>query len=715
MNLDSSISIRAADQDPIDLLLSCNRVPMGKRQEKKPGHGKLLDAWTAPPGAGDPVGCLATTFTFHSEFFEEQCLSRFARIESDRDEDGPVYLLEMEEKLSQLACAAVLVDQHHCKGSRSPRWDLLGVRTPAGILHAKIALLHWARHLRLIVASANLTEDGYRRNREVFGVLDYDEGSEAPAECVHEIVAFLQEIVSETGGERESPPAKRCRQFLSNVLSAVKLWATPAPPSRSRVEIRTILIGPGRSSALDAIAGVWPVGRPQTADIVSPFFDPPAAANQPVPALWQLLRQRREAEVRFHVTAEDVPISGEVLLHAPQSLRDAAPSACQAATTFHRLPDEPLRPLHAKAIWLENDLWAGYLIGSSNFTSAGLGVAAKPNREANLFYLMHRVRNAVDYHAASPAFPESEPIPTDAELRWQPLDNEDESGDASVTLLPRAFAAAIFACDAEGRFILRLSFLETPPAGWRLDVNETDETLLTESEWAARGSPLKTEIDWPAGSPAPYGLTVWWDGSGGSAWWPVNIESGSALPPPDELRGLPLEVLIDVLTSGRPLHKVMQAWLNRRKKRDGVAEGIDLDPHKRVDTTAFLLQRTRRVSWLLKALRERLERPLATRESLMWRLEGPVGVQAVARALVEEADRRNSADERCFLLSELALELTRVRLNTNSAAVSAKEAKHALHAAIHRIVAQIDPDSIPADTSLRRYVDRVIQEIGGVE
>ena len=36
-------------------------------------------------------------------------------------------LIEREEKLAGLACAAVLVDQHHCKGSRSLRWDLVPV------------------------------------------------------------------------------------------------------------------------------------------------------------------------------------------------------------------------------------------------------------------------------------------------------------------------------------------------------------------------------------------------------------------------------------------------------------------------------------------------------------------------------------------------------------------------------------------------------------
>jgi len=85
----------------------------GERQANR-----LLDYWVPPDAAGEPVGCVATTFTFDSVFFEEECLTRFAQVESDPQEDGPAYLIEREEELAGLACSAVLVDQHPCKGSR---------------------------------------------------------------------------------------------------------------------------------------------------------------------------------------------------------------------------------------------------------------------------------------------------------------------------------------------------------------------------------------------------------------------------------------------------------------------------------------------------------------------------------------------------------------------------------------------------------------------
>ena len=152
---------------------------MKKRDHSRPGYGKILEAWEPPDEAGEAVGCVATTFTFSPAFFEEECLGRFVGLETT-PADGAAYLLDREEKLAHLACAAALVDQHHARGMRSLRWDLLSARLPGAILHAKVSLLLWSRCARLVVASANLTEDGYRRNHEVFGVLDYFEGSDAP-------------------------------------------------------------------------------------------------------------------------------------------------------------------------------------------------------------------------------------------------------------------------------------------------------------------------------------------------------------------------------------------------------------------------------------------------------------------------------------------------------------------------------------------------------
>ena len=83
---------------------------MAKKRNKKKTGAKLLDAWKPPEGAGTHVGCIATTFTFSPVFFEEECIGRFLQMQSHATEDGPMYVIEREEKLADVKCVSVLVD-----------------------------------------------------------------------------------------------------------------------------------------------------------------------------------------------------------------------------------------------------------------------------------------------------------------------------------------------------------------------------------------------------------------------------------------------------------------------------------------------------------------------------------------------------------------------------------------------------------------------------
>jgi hypothetical protein len=81
-----------------------------------------------------------------------------------------------------------------------------------------------------------------------------------------------------------------------------------------------------------------------------------------------------------------------------------------------------------------------------------------------------------------------------------------------------------------------------------------------------------------------------------------------------------------------------------------------VDPHKKVDTSRFLLKRMRRLAKALEGLRARLERPVASLEGWRWRLQGPLGPVALARALKAE-----SGHEASFFVSEIATTLKTVR------------------------------------------------------
>jgi hypothetical protein len=185
----------------------------------------------------------------------------------------------------------------------------------------------------------------------------------------------------------------------------------------------------------------------------------------------------------------------------------------------------------------------------------------------------------------------------------------------------------------------------------------------------------------------------------------VNVRDGASLPTPAELNDLPLEVLIEILTSAKPLHLALHRSLTRQKSVGSDGPEVPLDPHERVDTSTFLLQRTRRVSWALDGLRKRLERPAASREALDWRLRGPVGVKAISRAIVKEA---RSAEERAFLLAELMLELARVQPSEISGGLSSAEIKAGLREIIAELQGLLRFESIPDDPVFRFYLEAAV-------
>jgi len=681
---------------------------MKQRDDAKPGHGRILEAWEPPDEAGEPLGCVATTFTFEPHFFEEECLARFLALET-APEDGAAYLIEREEKLAQLACAAVLVDQHHARGMRHLRWDLLAARIPGAILHAKVALLLWSRCARLIVASANLTETGYRRNHEVFGVLDYFEGSEAPLSVLEDIVGFLRRAVAFTAADPANPgPAvSRWNTFLEQVQNRCRRWGARQPPrGLSKTRVFAVTTGPDRPNAFRQLDRIWPASSPPAeAFVVSPFFDPPGIPNRPARELWGLLRRRGAPTVQFEVTAEDVP-GGGLLLHAPDSLLKAQPRDGEAQTQFRRLKLEDNRPLHAKCLWLQNRDWVLYQMGSSNFTAAGLGLGKTPNLEANLVYAVSPARNRKAADALRHAWLESLEVKGKPRFLRQPLDNREDAPLAEDIVLPAAFGEAIFGSDKPGEARVELTFLKTPPAGWRVLLEDKDEVFYDEARWRKAGSPRSVQLPWPAQRP-PSAFRVGWRGSKGFAWWPVNARDATSLPPPDELRELSLDDLIEILGSARPLHRVLRSFLKRRRMQDGNSPPPHLDPHKRVDTSSFLLQRTRRLSWALAALRERLSQPVPSREALEWRLRGHCGVMALVHAVLSE-DR--PAPEKAFLLTEIAVELARVVPQHAPGCLSRHAVRAALRECIREIQRRIQADGLRSVPPMKRYVNQAFRE-----
>jgi hypothetical protein len=674
------------------------------------GYAKILEAWERPEKAGDPIGCAATSFTFAPDFFETECLGRFLGLESAPD-DGSAYYVEREEKLAQLICAAALVDQHHVQGSRNLRWDLLSARVPRGILHAKISLLLWSQQARLIIASANLTPDGCRHNHEVFGVLDFFPGSEAPLPVLGEVIDFLKDAASyaTTQSTAGSPATQRWIRFLDRVRKATRAWGATQPRGRSnKTRIVAVLSGPQRPNVLQSLKTNWPeAAAPNRAYVISPFFDPPNVPNKPARNLWKLLGARGNKSVQYEVVAEEVDERGRnhLLLHAPVTLQKEHPSDDDCQVVFQALELENNRPLHAKCLWLENRNWAAYMMGSSNFTSAGLGLGLVSNLEANLGYIIHQGKYPKERRALNDGWLVSHPISRSFRLDQEPqLELGQDAPTGDEILLPKQFGEATFGVDSK-QYILILATHGSPPEGWALlHESQDDQVIYTESEWIRSGRQQVIRLAWKDSKP-PSALRVRLKGSGGCAWWPVNVIDGNVLPPPEELRQLSLAELVAILTSASPLHRALARLLQKRSNPNSPDKDI-LDPHRRVDTSQFLIPRTRRVTWALTNLRQRLEQPAASAETMHWRMYGPVGVMKFAEAIIREA---KSAQERCFLLTELALELARVTPQSAPHCLSRRVIKSELRLAVRELRVQA-LQGVPAGDPIRRYAGRAFKE-----
>jgi hypothetical protein len=687
-----------------------------KRHVDGAGRGRLLDAWQAPDEkAGEAVGCLATTFTFQAAFFEEQCLARFLGMATDPQEHGAAaYLIEREERLAEVY-AGVIIDRHHAQAAeRSLRWDALPARVRGAAMHAKITLLAWSECVRLIIASANLTEVAYRKNLEVFGILDFRDGGEPPLAELWKTVDFLHDVLTLTP---EGPARERVTDFLLRIRRQTSGWHERRQP-RSEPQVAVVFggrFGDRAESVLRALRDdVWPdASPPRCAWVLSPFFDreTDGASNETAQALRNALARRGEYEITFDV-ASDVEADGRRRIYAPQSLLRTLTRAAFYAVKAEEEKEQ--RPLHAKCLWLENERRAVYLIGSSNSTRAGLGVGAEAwNAEANIAYI---ARDNTSYNALFNTYPPSEAIDDLENVVWEPIFDLDAEPSEVVPQLPSAFADASFTPEAEGG-ALDLSLAGEPPAYWRAHLADAgDADALYDSErWAAEGKPTRVTIKLSNTRP-PSSLAVHWlDGKGAErrALWLVNVSDPGALPPPDELRDLSLGTLLDVLTMARPLYEaVVRALQKSTQQRQREANALkELDPHSRVRTETFLLQRTRRVARALEQLRARLERPVHSREALRWRLRGPVGPLALMRAIEREAEQENRpAGEVAFLFAEIALTLNRVTPSRAPGTLPARVVREELQGVIRELRNASAGRLQAAPPDLRDYVERAFQE-----
>lgn len=685
---------------------------MSKKSYRDQSRGRLLSFWEADEGYGAPMGCVTTTYTFDAAFFEEECLARFAGMETDPREDARAYLIEREEKLSQVF-ACVLVDAGHVAPLRSLRWHQLPARIPGGgIMHAKVTLLVWEHRIRVLTGSANLTEPGHRKNYEHMAVLDFTAQPDLPLSLLEEVLDFFDRLrrlspgFDETGTEG---PQAALERFLAKARAKASSWKSGSWP-RGESRATFVSLFPGEESLFERLGKEFPgAAKPNFAWVMSPFFDEAPRARATLRELLRLMSAQGEREIRFAVSGRKLSDDASTIeLDLPESLSTPAAGRCFHSFRFIDSRDENgnNRSLHAKSLWLSRDTAAVYLIGSSNFTAAGTGVAGKAsNVEANLAYVIPDSGSKFGALCRAADPPGRDLDRSLEQLRFLQSGSDRTPDVSGFAPLPAAFGLALFRPIGEGGE-LSLQIAGEVPGGFRVFAEEA--LLLDEDSWQAADPDEPIIVPWNSPRPPSY-LRVCWQAADGAceAIWVVNVTDSSLLPPPSELRDLRLDELLDILTSARPLHEAVAQVLKRRAQQGRATADDDsstFDPHRKVDTRNFLLRRMKRVALGLEGLRERLERPAFHIDALRWRLHGPIGPAALARRLIEQ-ERQAAA----FMLAEVALTVRRADWSLVEAGVG----RDACRAEVRNVISQLRDysEALTAPANLAGYVRDAFAEV----
>jgi len=682
------------------------------KKRKSDSAVTMLELWRAPAGAGEPIGCLATTFTFQPGLFEEQCLARLLQVESDPQREELAYLLEREANLGR-AYAGVLVDRSQAGVEHSLRWDVLSVHIPRGKQHAKLSLLAWENCVRVIVSSANLTEQGYRSNQEVTIAIDGNPDG-IDQRIVTDAIQFLESLIDFVpSGEGDRPQKKRAAAFLEQVKLLVKDWPKAArDPSVQQILVATLPRNNFRSeeprSALsETVKACLKHGSPEEVWVASLFFDVGDAEDATTAAICKAYARGRTRSIYIAVPSLDRLGTEAPRLAAPKSLLVTSRKYVDQVE-LEILPQTDVggneRTWHAKMLALRRyDDTGGYsalMIGSSNFTKAGMGVDGVANAELNLLTIAKLGGQSEVSNQLDQVWPEMETVDNMSEALLEGPDRElvEEERTKSVCV-PLSFVSATFRAGSNPKLTLDLDPTNLPTDWICQSLPQTHWFTLSASEWSRAGGKAQVEVEWQHVTP-PSRLLVRWI-SNNSEWsegfLPINVECPDDLPAPTEIQNMSADDLLMILAASDP-GAALRVWTKTiQRSEDGFDEDLDsaepaeLDPLQTYALADTFLHRIRNRARVFARLRLNLERPVRNQHALLWRLEGFIGIRALAERLCHEAmTSTRNAHEALLSLIDFIILLSEVRYSGEAEALTVQQFNEVYMPFLRSLVSSMD-------------------------
>lgn len=650
---------------------------------------KLASYWSPPTqvagsdkGPGDPLLCIASTYTFEARFLEDDLLPRFLGLRFDNTESERPFVVEREDRLGT-ARVCVLVDADHVDPNQTTlRWDQLPVHVPAGVQHSKVVVLLWERLARLIVSSANLSKRGYRRNREVASVLDfYNDAASAPRKIITDVMQFFRSITP--GISAASGAIERFKEGAETTLRRIRGWGNMALDFTQRDWPKVYFV-PGIPSAftgkmrspVDQVVEIWGDRPAHKICVLTPFVGTATDNTDPVISILLKINHRMCDGYLAVPGRQSQKDSETMVVNLPKRFRDAWASAWGIEPieleTYVVPPfreDEKIqRDLHAKAIFVTDHHRQLLLCGSSNFSAHGMGVGVV-NVEPNLCYVDQcndkrdeylDFRLPVDWQrdrCDDPIWPD-EPLPL------------DEDVPSHAAKIPPVFQWASYN-QKEAKLTIGLDLKERLPAEWSIflpgEKSADSPSLADQNRYPIVPDTGILEIQLPEimKRASIACLRVNWttpDGGNESGLLSVQVSKVEDLLPPDEFTSLRVDSIIACLVSGRDPAEWVEAQENQKpllsQSSDAAVESL-----RAVDTSGYALYRIRLLGRALASLGERILKTVPTREAMTYRLvQDPLGPKSLIEALFKELEsatqeQKHPRDfpEILFTLSEIAL------------------------------------------------------------
>jgi hypothetical protein len=352
---------------------------------------KLMDWQVRDLRHGPLLGILTTTYELDPTFVDTDLLPALLGLGA-WDDRSWASVVEREQGLAGLESAVIMMDGRRYRGRpRSPRVEIHPVVGVGGqLLHAKVLLVVHEKAVRFQLGSANLTEAGYRENREVVFPLVATADSPDTARLV---LDGMQEMLERLAAWW-SPAATTVFELAMERLRA---WA--GDPSSDMA----VVWGGGKVPLWRQVLERWPAGEQlDRIAIVSPFWSE-EGSDGPIALMSGELRRRGAfapgLPIDLYVEAEAA--SEGVYRPRLPNLGPLDEGELGVRVSVHAVDPRPtdetdgadvlkLRKLHAKVVVLQGPRTTLAYVGSANFTAPGwgfLGNPARSNVEAGLVVL----------------------------------------------------------------------------------------------------------------------------------------------------------------------------------------------------------------------------------------------------------------------------------------------------------------------------------------